>query len=85
MLVRAVMDHVPPVFGVRSFTEVLGNHSAGRSFKETMARLEEAARKIADSHLHTHIRRREVLPTAQQVNFSPELDVLLGEVVRQLS
>jgi hypothetical protein len=48
-------------------------------------RLEKAARKIADMHLHGQIRKAETLPAQQQVNFSAEVDVLLGEIVRVLS
>ena len=47
-----------------------------------MNRLENAARKIADQHLHTPIRNREALPSRVQVNFSNEIDVLLAEIVR---
>lgn len=83
MLTRGVLDHVPPLFGKTSFTELANNYSGGgKSFKGTMQRLENAARNIADSHLHTQIRSAETLPTPQQVNFAAELDVLLAEVVR---
>lgn len=81
LLTRAILDHVPPVFGLRTFSEVANNHG-GRSFKETMEYLEKVARKIADAHLHTPIRASEALPTGTQVNFSNALDVLLAEVVR---
>lgn len=83
-LTRAVIDHVPPVFGKRTFPEVVNNCAGTRSFKECVARLDTAARTIADGHLHTAMRRRETLPTRTQVNFSNELDVLLGEVIRLL-
>ncbi len=83
-LTRGVMDHVPPIFGYRGFAEVANNYGGTKSFKECMRRLEDAARKIADAHLHTPVRNREVLPTRVQVNFSNELDVLLGEVIRCL-
>jgi hypothetical protein len=82
-LTRAIIDHVPPIFGASTFTDV-ANHHGGRSFKSLMNRLDAVARKVADSHLHQQIRGQEVLPTATQVNFSPELDVLLGEIVRAL-
>lgn len=85
MLTRAILDHVPPLFGMDTFTAVANNYSGARSFKETMKRLEEAARKIADGHLHGHIRRKETLPEPQQVNFAAEVDVLLAEIVRILS
>jgi hypothetical protein len=83
MLTRGLLDHVPPVFGKNTFTEVANNYSGGgRSFKETMHHLENAARKVADAHLHMPMRKSETLPTAQQVNCTQQLDVLLAEIVR---
>jgi hypothetical protein len=83
MLTRGLLDHVPPIFQKSSFAEVANNYSGGgRSFKETMHHLEDAARKVADGLLHMPIRKSETLPTAQQVCFAPHLDVLLGEIVR---
>ena len=83
MLIRALLDHVPPIFGFKTFGEVANNYAGGgRSFKETMQHLENASRKIGDAHLHLPIRKSETLPTAQQVNCSQQLDVLLSEIVR---
>ena len=83
MLTRGLLDHVPPVFGVKSFGEVANNYVGGsKSFKDTMLHLDTAAKKIADGLLHTQIRKSETLPTALQVNFAPALDLLLGEIVR---
>ena len=83
MLIRGVLDHVPPVFGCKTFSEVANNYAGGgRSFKETMQHLENASRKVADAHLHMPIRKSETLPTAQQVNCGQQLDVLLSEIVR---
>ena len=83
MLTRGLLDHVPPLFGKDTFSEVANNYSGGgRSFKDTMHHLENAARRVADSHLHMPIRKKESLPVAQQVNFGPEIDVLLAEIVR---
>jgi hypothetical protein len=83
MLTRGLLDHVPPIFGKTTFTEVANNYSGGgKSFKETMQHLENAARKVADAHLHMPIRQSETLPVAQQVNFASQLDVLLSEIVR---
>ena len=81
MLLRALLDHIPPVFGKRTFAEV-ANNVGSKSFKESMQHLENGARKIADAHLHAPIRKREPLPTVQQVAFAPELDVLLTELIR---
>lgn len=83
MLIRGALDHVPPVFGCKTFAEVANNYAGGgRSFRETMQHLESASRKVADAHLHMPIRKSETLPTAQQVNCGQQLDVLLSEIVR---
>lgn len=84
-LTRAVLDHVPPVFGFTSFAEVASNYGGGgRSFKESMANLDKSARKIGDQHLHMQIRSKEALPTIKQIDFSNDIDVLLAEIVRIL-
>jgi hypothetical protein len=83
MLVRGVLDHVPPIFGKSTFAEVANNYG-GRSFKLAMQHLERASRSIADGHLHQPIRRKESLPTAQQVNCGQQLDTLLEEIVRMI-
>jgi hypothetical protein len=83
MITRGLLNHVPPVFGFKTFSEVANNYAGGgKSFKETMQHLESAARKVADAHLHMPIRKSETLPTAQQVNCGQQLDVLLSEIVR---
>lgn len=83
MLVRAIVDHVPPIFGKISFSDVAGQHG-GKSFKEHMSHLDKSLRKVADGHLHQQIRRAESLPTQQQIAFGPALDALLAEVARLL-
>lgn len=81
MLVRAILDHVPPVFGFQTFAEV-SSQIAGRTYKASFQRLQGSLRLIADLHLHNPVREREALPTATQVDFAADLDVLLGEVIR---
>jgi hypothetical protein len=83
MLTRGLLDHLPPIFGKASFSEVANNYGGGgKSFKETIHHLENGARKVADAHLHMPIRNSETLPVAQQVNFAAQIDVLLSEIVR---
>ena len=83
MVTRALLDHVPPVFGFKTFSEVANNYAGGgKSFKEAMQHLESASRKVADAHLHIPIRKSETLPAAQQVNCGQQLDMLLSEIVR---
>jgi len=84
MLVRSVLDHVPPIFGCKNFVEVANNYAGAKSFKDSMKNLESSSRKIADSHLHGQIRKSESLPNRTQVNFANDMDVLLAEIVRTL-
>lgn len=84
MLVRAIIDHVPPIFGCSRFADVANQYAGSKSFKDSMLHLDNSSRKIADQHLHCHIRKSETLPTLTQVNFSNDLDVLLAEIVRIL-
>jgi hypothetical protein len=85
MLGRAILDHIPPIFSCKNFSEVAYNYPGGsKSFKQSMEHLEKSLRKIADAHLHVQIRKSEILPNRTQVNFSSDLDVLLAEVVRVL-
>lgn len=84
MLLRTILNHIPPVFGFKSFAEVASNYggSHNRSFKTNMRRLQESSRSISDATLHSAIRPSEDLPTFVQVDFSQDLDVLLGEIIR---
>jgi hypothetical protein len=81
MLVRALMDHVPPLFGVKSFEQVASN--ADRSVKHLLTAL-QSAKPIGDRALHVQIAQRVPLPTAQQVDLKPHVDVLLEHVIGQL-
>jgi hypothetical protein len=57
LLIRAVMNHVPPVFGCQTFAQVAAQ--SGRSLKAVFERLEDSARPIADLHTHALIRAKE--------------------------
>lgn len=84
VLTRAIIDHVPPVFGCKRFAEVSSNYTGGKSFKDSMKNLEDSSRNIADSYLHGQIRKAESLPNSTQVDFSNDLDLLLAEIARIL-
>lgn len=81
LLVRAIIDHIPPIFNKPNFSDVCGS-CGSKSFKESMAHLDKSSRKIADAVLHNQIRNKEVLPNKTQINFKQDLDVLLQEIVR---
>lgn len=82
LLIRAVLDHVPPLFSSRTFTEVANNYQGTKSFKQAMTNLETLMRKISDSYLHTQIRSSESLPSFQQVDVRNSFDLLLSEIIR---
>lgn len=83
MLTRAVLDHVPPIFGYDTFVEV-ANNCGGRSLKKSLQNLQNSSRNISDAYLHLPIRDKETLPNRTQVDFSNDMDVLLAEVIRIL-
>jgi hypothetical protein len=82
VLTRAILDHVPPIFGCRSFGELANNYAGAKSFKEAMQHLDNSSRKIADHYLHGQIRQSESLPNVTQIDFSNDIDFLLAEVAR---
>lgn len=85
MLTRAILDHVPPVFGCKNFAEVASNYvGGGKSFKESIERLDKHSRKVADRLLHMQIRNKEVVPNMTEVSFASEIDTLLAEFCRIL-
>lgn len=84
MLVRSIVDHIPPIFDCKSFSEVANNYSGSRSFRGSMQHLDKSLRNHADGNLHTQIRRKESLPTRTQVAFWSDLDKLLEEIIRVL-
>lgn len=77
------MDHIPPIFRMKNFSEVANNYGP-RSFKDVMSNLEGFNRKIADSILHTQIRKKESLPNSTTVDCRSGVDVLLGEIINEL-
>jgi len=81
MIVRSIIDHVPPIFGHPNFKQVCAN-SGTKSFKDSMNHLNNSSRKIADGYLHTTIRKSETLPSSTQIDFKQDLDVLLQEIIR---
>ena len=81
-LLRSILNLVPPIFGKENFARVANEYPFAKSIKPSIGRLQSQARDGADFHLHQPIRKHEVLPTAAQVAFRQELDVLLGEVIR---
>ena len=80
-ILRSILNHVPPIFGMESFARVASEYPFAKSVKSALGRLQAQGRDGADFHLDQPIRKREALPTAAQVAFSQELDVLLGDMI----
>lgn len=84
LLLRAIINHVPPVFGTKTFPQVVAN--SGRSIKSILGRLEDDARPIADLHTHILIRQKEQLPTKNQIEpYKAGFEVLIQEVIITLN
>lgn len=82
MLIRSLIDHIPPLFEKNSFAEVANNYEGDKSFKDLMKRLDKSQRLIADRYLHAQIGRKEILPSFVQIDFKAELDILLSEIIK---
>lgn len=82
-LARSIIDHVPPIFGCKNFSE-FANNQAGRSLKPIMQRLDSETKKLADIGLHEQASKYSDLPNSEQVAFQPALDKLLSEVIKKL-
>lgn len=81
-LLRAIIDHIPPLFGCEAFSQVASNYAGTKSFKKSMEQLQNSLRNISDGLIHTQIRAKEDTPTKVQVDFRNQLDQLLGEIIR---
>lgn len=82
MLIRTITNHIPPIFGFPTFTEVANNYNGGKSFKGNMTNLSNSMKHIADGFLHEQIRKSEDLVTKEQVQFRADIDRLLEELIR---
>jgi len=80
ILVRAIKDHIPPVFEKDKFEEVANGQKT--SIKGNFMKLQKSLKNIADGFMHIHIRKKENLPNMTQVDFKNDLDVLLQEIAR---
>jgi hypothetical protein len=84
LLLRAVMNHVPPAFGASTFPEVVAQ--SGRSVKAILSRLNEDARPVADLHTHLLMRATEHLPTRNQLEpYKAGFEILVQEILGKLS
>lgn len=69
----------PTIHRIRGVPRLL---SGPKSVRHSMQYLDHSARRIADAHLHVHIRQRTSLPSPTQVNLANDIDALLAEIIR---
>lgn len=83
LLIRTILNHVPPAFGFENFKQVAANYGGGgESFKRAAERLENHSRRVADRLAHMPIRDKEVAPTMAEVAFAAEIETILSEFCR---
>jgi hypothetical protein len=83
LLIRAIINHVPPIFGQRTFIQVVAG--AGKSVKAILGQLEEGARDIGDLHTHEIVDGYSSPPTKNQIEpYKPPMEVLYREIERKL-
>ncbi|MHB8302462.1 MAG: hypothetical protein ACYDC6_06435 [Acidobacteriaceae bacterium] len=84
LLMRTILNYVPPVFGYETFDQVVAH--VGKSLKENFHHLESGLRKVADFHAHSRIRKQGSYPSVAQVDpFRPQFELLLQEVAERLA
>ncbi|MGZ3140956.1 hypothetical protein ACVDFE_02910 [Lentzea chajnantorensis] len=84
MLCRAVMDHVPPVFGCKAFSEVGSQISMPATDKRHLKLLGDN-RQVSDDALHRHISRHKDLVELHDVPQRQGINTLIRLVIDQLS
>jgi hypothetical protein len=85
MITRAILDHVPPIFGCSTFSAITADNSGSGALKQAVQNLSDGFGKIAGRYLDRHIKDVEPLPAINQVDFSEEIDILLMETAARLS
>lgn len=83
MLLRAVLDHIPPILGCTKFAEVVSNYSWGRTDERYIKRLAQF-RDQADDALHRQISTKACVLDFDDMPKSVYVDRLLQECADRL-
>lgn len=82
-LQRALIDHIHPIYGKESFKDYW--NSLKYSEKKLYEKLDIGLKKIADIALHQEIRKKRIeTPPLDQIDFRPQIDKLLGDIIVEL-
>jgi hypothetical protein len=85
MITRAILDHIPPIFGCSTFSAITAENNGSNALKQAVRNLSDRFGKIAGRYLDRQIKDIEPLPSINQVDFSEEIDILLAEITGRLS
>ncbi len=87
ILARAVLNHIPPIFGQVSFRDVVKSYSVNPYTRknDNLDTLEQGLRKIGDLHNHDMIKKTESLPTINQIEpYKPQFEYLIQQIISEL-
>lgn len=82
-LLRAIIDHVPPILGCHTFEQIVSNYAWTRTDKKYMQRLLDF-KVQADDVLHRHIRPSRDVITMHDLPNSGYINALLRECIDKL-
>jgi hypothetical protein len=83
LVMRALLNYVPPIFGHQNFAQVAA-HSP-KSVKKHLENLEEGLRSVADYQTHRVMKRGDCYPSPGQVEpFKLAFELLIEQVIQQL-
>lgn len=87
ILVRAILDYVPPIFGFDKATTLVSQISNKRTFKKAIKLLNDSSRQVADDLLHNAAHKPEILKVDKIScdNIRDNLLIVLDEVSKQLA
>jgi hypothetical protein len=84
MLLRAILDHIPPAFGYKSFTQMVNNHWWSATDSKYVKKLSET-RNASDDVLHRQIRYSPSRIGMEDLPPRPYVNALLQELLTVLS
>ena len=84
LLIRTVMNHIPPVFGFKKFEEVANNPKFSSSVKRALGTLQNSMKHLADIIAHEQISEKEPRSISEvEVDCRQSLKLLLDEILRK--
>jgi hypothetical protein len=89
ILIRAILDYLPPVFGHNKTSQVYSNLSGNRSFKDSLKALDEGLRAVGGDALHNSAHKTEALKVSKVTcdiyrdNLKNVLDVVADQLRAQ--